>query len=134
MSDAARMVTWLGHDDQYYALDTNEKGDVERNPAPGPSFLIWNKVRFDKNVPKLLDPDEYPEALQNRAVVHMLSKMPNMSEFVLEEVGDADLEPDHHQDDDENDDEHEIETVEGHGVSYSAPKPKKPKPKAKHKR
>lgn len=40
-------VIWKGEDDLHFALD--EKG--EKIPAAGPSFTMWNGVKFEKGKP-----------------------------------------------------------------------------------
>ncbi len=73
-----KLVTWLGEEDQHYTLQEGEDGDMERQPAAGPSFMYWARVRFDKDKPVLIDPDQAPSPDLKLVYEHILKKAPNM--------------------------------------------------------
>lgn len=84
-----KMITWTGEDDLHFINQVAEDGvTIERIPTSGPSFLMWNKVRFDKDKPKLIDPAQATTADERATFVHILTKLAKITttRFTVEDV------------------------------------------------
>lgn len=86
-TSVAKLVTWSGDDDDHHQMTENEKGEPEQMPAPGPSFMHWARVRFDKDKPVLIDPAQAPTPELKLVYEHILKKAPHMVRFKVEDVG-----------------------------------------------
>jgi hypothetical protein len=84
---AGKFVTWLGNDELHYTESEDENGIVEKSPSPGPSFMFWDRIRFDKDKPVLIDPDQegIPPTLKE-TFKHILAKAVQNKYFKVDEV------------------------------------------------
>lgn len=113
----AKLLTWLGDDDDHYQMTENEKGEPETMPAPGPSFMYWARVRFDKDKPVLIDPAQAPTPELKLTFEHFLKKAPHMVRFKVEDVDEAAAE--------EGDDEESKAKRSHHAKPHIQPVPKR---------
>jgi hypothetical protein len=120
----AKFVTWTGEDDLHYINQVGEDGiTIEKVQTSGPSFLLWNKIRFDKDKPVLIDPSQAKTADEKTMYNHILKKTPNMARFTVEDAQTKGRTPgDDLVDDDEVDDDEVVEPV--HEGEHTRPKPK----------
>jgi hypothetical protein len=89
---AGKFVTWLGED--HPLLAENENGETESSEAPGPSFMFWDRVRFDRYKPVWIDPDqEGLSPILKNTFTHILAKAAKNKFFRVKDA--PELEPGH---------------------------------------
>lgn len=110
-----KMVTWQGEDDAHFINQVAEDGTVEKVETSGPSFCTWNGIRFDKDKPKLIDPEQATTPEERNQMIHILAKLAKVkTRFKLEDVKGAKQEAKPAEEevyDDSDEDDEEIETA-----------------------